>query len=335
MDAPSPYTCRVCGASDGWPVLAGLRDWEHGTPGVWEYRQCRRCGILQLHPFPSAEQLLAAYPPDYHAFEKSRRRGHLFSILKLGLDAAYRRGLARAVKPSERVLDVGCGEGLFLADLRALGARAEGLDFSAHARCRERGFQVFHGTLQDFARETQGQAPFDAIYMNGYLEHALDPAGDLAAAWRLLCPGGRLSLRVPNFRALDRRLFGRYWGGAHVPRHTFQYTDRTLSCLLESAGFGRVRIRSLISPTYYALSVQNRLQRHRVEAGHAPAFGGGRAPYYPLLLLLFWPVHLLCMPGKRVGIIEVIAGKPSNSLPRADPGAGGWIGSEPRADAQQ
>ncbi len=308
MPTAPPYRCRVCDSTDGRAALTGMRDWEHGTPGEWNYWSCDRCGVLQLHPFPTMDQLLAAYPSDYHAFEKSERVGLVFGLLKKAFDAATLRGLSGAIRPGMRVLDVGCGEGILLDKLRTLGAEPQGLDFSEHAvaRCKARGHVVFHGLFTDFPANEES---FDAVYMNGYLEHTLDPKGDVRTAARLLKPGGRISLRVPNFAAVDRSMFGRFWGGAHVPRHTFQYTHETLPALLRDAGFGDVRVKSLPSPTYYALSVQNQLQRARVEAGGKPAFKGGRAPYYTPLLLAFAPLHLLCMPSKRVGIIEVTATK--------------------------
>lgn len=311
MSTTPPYHCRVCASAAGRPAITGMRDWEHGTPGEWHYWSCDHCGVLQLHPFPTMEQLVAAYPSDYHAFEKSERKGAVFALLKKAFDRATTRSLAGNVCPGDRVLDVGCGEGVLLDKLREIGAKPSGLDFSPHAveRCRARGHEVFEGLFADYEA---GEAGFDAIYMNGYLEHTLDPAGDLRKAAALLKPGGRISLRVPNLRAVDRALFGRFWGGTHAPRHTFGYTDATLPALLKDAGFGAVRVKSLPSPTYYALSVQNRLQCKAVESGKAPRFKGGRAPYYTLLLLAFAPLHLVCMPSKRVGIIEVTATKASD-----------------------
>src|SRR5690606_15114669 len=122
--------------TQGRPALTGMRDWEHGTPGSWDYWSCDACRVLQLHPFPTMDQLLAAYPGDYHAFEKSERVGLVQALLKKAFDAATRRGVGGGIQRGMRILDVGCGEGQLLDRLRDLGAQPEGLDFSEHAVAR-------------------------------------------------------------------------------------------------------------------------------------------------------------------------------------------------------
>lgn len=315
-------SCKICGSTAWTSVLRNVRDWEYGTPGVWDYLLCRDCEIIQIHPFPDIEQLIAAYPKDYQAFGDRESRDLVFRGLASILDGLSVRCWKKRVRPGDRVLDIGCGEGGLLDKLRKLGADPHGIDFSPHASaiCRDRGHSVFEGTLSDFAIQSDSGL-FDGIVMDGYLEHSIDPRRDLLLVRHLLKPDGWLEVQVPNFRAVDRVLFGRYWGGAHAPRHTFQFTDKTLRELLNQTGFDNVQLRSLPSPTCYALSVQNAFQKARVERGGRPRFARGRAPYYTALLLGFAPLHLACMPSKRVGLISVTASRRTTEAHAAVGGA--------------
>jgi SAM-dependent methyltransferase len=87
-----------------------------------------------------------------------------------------------------------------------------------------------------FAPET-----FAAITMFHVLEHLYDPAGYLAAAHRLLRPGGSLIVQVPNAACWQLLLFGDAWNGLDVPRHLIDFRARDLDSLIEDCGFDIVR----------------------------------------------------------------------------------------------
>ena len=80
---------------------------------------------------------------------------------------------------------------------------------------------------------------------------------ELQKAKALLQPGGMLFGEAPNFGSVDRPIFGRYWGGNHGPRHTFQFEPDRLYRPLRDAGFKRVVITSELSTGIVAKSIQN------------------------------------------------------------------------------
>jgi 2-polyprenyl-3-methyl-5-hydroxy-6-metoxy-1,4-benzoquinol methylase len=71
----------------------------------------------------------------------------------------------------------------------------------------------------------------------GYIEHEWNPRAALAAAFRVLKPGGVTVLKTPNFDSWNRRMRGTEWCGYHVPAHCNYFTAATLSRMLRDAGF--------------------------------------------------------------------------------------------------
>lgn len=301
-------TCKVCGTPLSEATISGIRDWEFGAGSEYSYLKCSGCGVHQLHPFPSLDELKQAYPEHYTAFlgEKGDR-GVLYRIMSWASDKMFNRSFRKLIYPGCAVLDVGCGNGEFLLKLKKLGAtRLVGIDFSeaAVALCNNRGIETFQGIFTNY--QHQGQS-FDAIFMINYIEHVLEPKEELQQAYKLLKPGAKLIGELPNFASIDRKLFGRFWGGNHVPRHTFQYDPQSLRDLLDEAGFRDIRIKQDLNPGHIVISIQNWLQRKQTDLADNPKLRFGRMRYFSLMLLLFLPLNVLFVFLGRSGVMRFSA----------------------------
>jgi SAM-dependent methyltransferase len=93
-------------------------------------------------------------------------------------------------RPGERILDLGCGDGVLTEKLVALGARVVGIDNSPHmiAAARQRGIDAI---VMD-ARNLVFENKFDAVFSNAALHWIKDdPEAPIACAFRALSIGGR------------------------------------------------------------------------------------------------------------------------------------------------
>jgi SAM-dependent methyltransferase len=131
---------------------------------------------------------------------------------------------------SGRLLEVGCGPGLMLPDLLAMGFEVQGVDVSGEMIRRARQRMAGHPLekrcrfdIGDVERLEFPDASFDAILCMGVLEYVPRHAPALAEMSRVLRPGGVAVLSLPNrasayhaarslygkLRGLERRLRGR------------------------------------------------------------------------------------------------------------------------------
>lgn len=244
--AEAGVACRLCGGSrfslrhewdvdDRWNQTA--------IPlAVWD---CDDCGLVMLHPVPTAEEL----PDRGDWFSPSRKDMSRQSRFKNARrDFTYRYfgdkplrllRACRKLKPGGRLLDVGCGGGYFLG-LAAPYYECHGVEPSARAAAaaRKRGFTIHEGLAEDVVLEDDF---FDMVTLDSVIEHVRDPVAVLAHLRKAIRPGGYVGMITPKIGGPSYRWHKAEWHGFRHGYHTFLFTGKTLKAVLEKAGFVVVR----------------------------------------------------------------------------------------------
>jgi trans-aconitate methyltransferase len=156
-------------------------------------------------------QSSASAPPPAQTWEAERYAEHARFVPALGQPVLE---LLRP-QPGERILDLGCGDGVLTEKIAAAGATVMGVDASADmvSAARKRGIdaRIADGASLEFSRE------FDAVFSNAALHWMKDkPDAVIAAVARALKPGGRFAgemgghgcvaaITVALFAVLERR----------------------------------------------------------------------------------------------------------------------------------
>ena len=244
--------CPLC-ESRNWAPLVEATDPLGGAEGLWfMVVRCQDCGLCFTNPRPSARSIGHFYPADYvcHRAPVGPKKRRLSRPWKRDPEGKY-----VPVEGQGRLLDFGCGSGDFLRRMHALGWKVTGVDVSADVVERikaELGLEAHAGTLPHPALPA---ASFDAVTMWQALEHVHQPLETLRAAHRLLVPGGKVVVAVPNIDSLPFQWFGTHWYGLDVPRHLTHFTPPTLRQMLERAGFRVHRLHMIRHPGWIRHSV--------------------------------------------------------------------------------
>lgn len=278
-------SCPACAASSRSLWHDNLVDSAFRVaPGRWKLWRCMACDSAYLSPRPNAATIPAAYTTYYtHTTGSSTRSDSLQSaFLRLRdqlangyvnwrygarqtpasgfgpiaaallplhrsvLDREYRH-LPRPRPDANALLDVGCGNGGYLALARQCGWETVGIepDPAAARLAARQGLSILEGGLEllDDRREC-----FDAITLSHVIEHVHAPLSLLQQCHRLLKPGGMLWIETPNVNSLGHKVFGAHWRGLEAPRHLVLFSAGALRQALLIAGFQQPRALRAPSP---------------------------------------------------------------------------------------
>lgn len=240
--------CPVC-AVPARPWIAMPLDAKKDEPTSFgTVARCPECGLGMATPMPSADEVPQFYDLEtYYTHGESHMRPARDTLLDRVLiklawtvdrprpfDAAE---IVRLLPPGGTVLDVGCGHGELLEELRDRGIDAIGVDPDPRSRelAATKGLTVVQGTAENPPPEL-ARRRFDLVVMSHSLEHCIDPAAALQALAGYLKPGGHAYVEVPNAGCRHFLTFRQCSEMFDAPRHLWFFTGDALSGLAAKAG---------------------------------------------------------------------------------------------------
>ena len=207
-----------------------------GEEVALDWIRCTGCGVYTYRQPPTDQILARAYAPEYYGATRRKFTGPIAAAVEWFQDGRARM-VAREIEPGTRVLDVGCGNGGFLARMARRGFQVEGTEWTAQSAARvdpAAAGRIHVGDLLDLELPPAG---FEAITLWHVFEHLPRPAESLARIRDLLVPGGVLFLALPNHESAQARRTGRHWFHLDPPRHLCGFGPRSLRQLAEPLGF--------------------------------------------------------------------------------------------------
>lgn len=186
--------------------------------------------------------------------------------------------LAPSLPKPLSVLDIGCGDGTFLNQLRL-----EGFDELAGIEPSIIPIQAAKAEIRDtirlglFQASDYAPASFSVVTCFQVMEHVPAPLELTKGVFNLLKPGGAFAIIVHNRRAVSTKLLGRKSPIFDI-EHLQLFSEQSGKCLLETAGFVNVQASSIWNryPLHYWIKLFP-LPRHMkvrlIELSRALAFG--------------------------------------------------------------
>jgi 2-polyprenyl-3-methyl-5-hydroxy-6-metoxy-1,4-benzoquinol methylase len=271
-----PTRCAACGSRRSEPLT-----WRRG----FRIAECHDCGFLWVDPMISAQDLWVFY-------NRRTWRPYTSQVVRHKFQPELRVVKAQVPTPA-RVLDVGCGHGHFASLLQRAGYQVVGVDIDGQAlayAAEHYGLTTSQGDLPRLALDGR----FAAITLLSSLEHMANPFEVLGAAASLLETDGVLIVSTPRGDGLIPRLSRRFflpalrvWEFLSPPSHLNYFTRRSLTAMLNRAGFASVAFVSRDRDARYKRrELQETLAESEQRAGLARAL-------YPCLRALRLPARLV------------------------------------------
>jgi len=230
-----------------WPAAERLLS----LPPEWRIR--RDGTFAWLDPTPSFEWYREFYNSKYHddpTHAQLLRNPRIRQRKRVYFRRRIERIVATLGHDPAGILDVGAGDGAFLAAAREAGFPVTGVELcarAAEAASAETGAPVLVGDIVH--DDLNVPAPVDVVVMHHVFEHLLQPHDYLRAIRSLLQPDGLFVFEIPqqfiNPIDLAYRVLGRRRPfDAYSLHHPYFYTVDSIKRLLDIAGYRIVSLRT-------------------------------------------------------------------------------------------
>lgn len=271
MTKTNKIPCDLCGSNEH-KFLFKAKDRLHGFDGTFSYVICKNCGLVFMNPQVSPSDIVKFYPPDYapHKAKVDTKQLDQSAIKNKLKRRPFVASFCKRLSEQSRVLDVGCGNGYFLYEIRTVtGCQAYGIDISKTAAKTARenyGIDVFTGTILESPSPDNF---FDVITAWAFLEHVNNPSEVLLKMSRLLKNDGLCIISIPNYESLNAKLFKDKWYHLDCPRHLYIYTTKTIAGLFEKSNLSVKKIiynrssKGILGSLQYCLYGDNYSHNHR------------------------------------------------------------------------
>jgi len=209
---------------------------------------CGDCELYFVHPVPTEE-----FSKQWYSEQEKKKRWN--NDLNLAIEANHKQNKETyetyfatiseniELRGGEKVLEIGCFDGLFLKKFADIGYECKGIDlnryFIEYGR-QKYGLDLECGTIFDF---NFPEETFDIVIFNQLLEHLPDPIRFLVEVRRILKNNGVIFLSVPNCGALIYQMEQRFLGDSigarflEIPNHLYYFSRKSLEMALHKAGF--------------------------------------------------------------------------------------------------
>jgi len=230
------YTsCPVCQSDAVAPMLDAVdHTVSHKCFPVW---YCSSCTAAFTQNVPGQQEIGDYYSSEDYISHSDTSKGFINSLyhrVRRRTLASKRNLVVNQTKLEKgKLLDVGCGTGAFLNNMKQAGWEITGLEPDANAR--EKAASLYG--IDPLSPEQLFQlsaGSFNAITLWHVLEHVHDLQGYTRQLAKLLAPGGRLFIAVPNYTSYDAAFYKECWAAYDVPRHLYHFSPKSMEQLLSA-----------------------------------------------------------------------------------------------------
>jgi SAM-dependent methyltransferase len=263
------YTkCPACFSTSIYPALSAK---DHTLTQEWfEIWHCDDCTIRFTQSVPDITAIGPYYQsPDYvsHSDTQKGLINGLYHLVRNHTVTVKRKLVQRVTgKATGAILDVGAGTGVFANAMQTAGWTVTGLepDDAARKNANNKYGLELQSPHHLFSLDDSG---FDAVTLWHVLEHVHDLHGYLEQFHKIIRPGGRLVIAVPNYTSHDAKAYGECWAAYDVPRHLYHFSPKGMEQLGNAKGFTLQETQPMWFDSFYVSMLS---EQYRNGSGNLP-----------------------------------------------------------------
>lgn len=244
-------TCPIC-QSDAISQSFAVKD--HMVSGEsFNVVSCADCGFQRTSPRPNP--IGPYYESDDYLSHNTNKRSLFDRAYHIIRDRAASQKLQFLQKQLSqnteipRLLDIGCGIGVFLNEAKKQKWSISGVEISDSAR-KQAETRLNQPIFKHFD-EVPPDAKFDGISLWHVLEHLPNPVETLQKIHTHAEEGAALVLGLPNPESHDAQFYGSDWAAWDVPIHFWHFRKQDVEALANMTGWTLESVHPMKWDSYY------------------------------------------------------------------------------------
>ena len=248
--------CPVCGSPHS-SLKFKAKDYTVSNE-IFHIVTCDSCRLIYTNPRPAAHEAGPYYHASAYISHSDTNEGivnKLYHAVRKFTLQSKTNWIESEKKGTKELLDVGCGNGHFLAAAKEKGWNINGVELDPETAARAANLTGL--TIAPSLKEIDPAKEFQVITLWHVLEHVYELDEYFLFFKSRLAKDGKLLFALPNPASFDATYFKQYWAAYDVPRHIYHFTPATIAALAEKYGFKLKSSRGLIFDSFYISLLSN------------------------------------------------------------------------------
>lgn len=260
-------SCPVCKSTNIHFILSA-KDYTVSNHS-FEIFECAECTLRFTQHVPDKTQIGEYYKSENYISHTNTSKGLINQLYQKVRSKTMRQKVGiiqqqTGIKSGGDLLDIGCGVGTFLHTMQQAGWNITGLEPDANARNNAMELYSVHAMTPE-ALFSLNASSFNAITMWHVLEHVHDLHEYIAQIKKLLKPGGKIIIAVPNYTSKDAAVYKEYWAAYDVPRHLYHFSPKAMKTLMQLHGLNVIQMLPMWYDSFYVSMLSSKYKNGRTK----------------------------------------------------------------------
>lgn len=245
-------TCPVCNSNQLRQVMI-IKDFSVSKED-FPVDECSDCGLRFTQQIPCETAIGRYYQSQDYVSHSDTKKGLINRLYHVARSFTLRMKRNMVINVTGKAvgmhLDVGSGTGAFLNTMQKSGWNSIGMEPDEKARhlaIKQYNVDVYPAGEFSMLPEST----YDVITLWHVLEHIHELNKTISELKKLLAPGGKLIIAVPNYTSKDAAIYGEYWAAYDVPRHLYHFSPSSMRKLMSEHGLKVMKVKPMWLDSFY------------------------------------------------------------------------------------